>query len=173
MGGVSAVDHVVRRRAAGRAIDLVDGLGQRRAVWQAPVGLDSERRDARHACVSRGQREPGGLVDIAECQSGHLVHARRGQRHDLVAVIVPGLQRIHQRSERVCVAPRTHAAADHHGLGPVLQLELIAQGQQHDDGIPVGRVQLVTVVAEDAAPVRVRPPGHALEDEPGTSPSGH
>ena len=61
---VRAVDHEVGDRAVGLGVDALDGVAQRLAVGQAPVGLQREGDHRRQAVVAGGAGDADRLVGV-------------------------------------------------------------------------------------------------------------
>ena len=165
---VGAVDQEVRRRRDG--VDLLDRRLQGGAVGQPPVGLDREADADREPERVGRAHHADRLAGVGQGQRTHGLGARLGERPHLGRVVVGRLVGVDRVARGVPVAARPDHPGHHdvgHPVAPLVRHPL----QQLDSG-PVRVGDRAYVVPEQGRPVRVRPPGRALEAEPGTDRTG-
>ena len=170
VGRVGAVDHVVGGEAAGGGVDGGDGLAQRLAGGQAPVGLHRERDDHRHGGVPGGRGDADRLLDVGHRDRRDQIGLGGGERAHLGGVVVAGLLGAHPLAGLVAVAPGPDAAADHdRGRRRLVAAPDLAE-QRH--GRPVDIGQALDRVALAGAPVGVGPPRRRLQHDAQAVPGG-
>ena len=161
--GMGAVHHVVGGIALGRGVAGLDRRLEARAGAQAAVGLQRERDHHRHARRLGRAGDADRLLDVGHGDRGDEIGAGLGEHPHLAGMIGLRLLGGHVAVGRVAVAARAEAAADHHRRAR--RLLGVADRVQEVDRGGVGRVERLGRIAERRAPVRVRPPGGALQHQ--------
>jgi hypothetical protein len=155
---VCAVDTEVQRGATRCGVDLDNRILKWLTGREPAIGLDGERDDDLDAGRSSSLHYPYRLAGMGCRQQRDSIGAGGNERVDLRAVVTRSLLRSEELGGVVTIAAWPDVAADDD-----LDVDIVTQCPHEPHGVAVDAVQLIVVVAESGAPVRVGSPGRCLQ----------
>ena len=162
-----AVDHVVERRTVRFGVDLLDRPSQRLAAREPAVGLDGEGHHDRQPGCARRAHHSDRLVGVGERHGRDEIGGSVRERLELRRVVPLRLVACHQGRGRIGIRARSDGRLQQYR--PLRRGRACAQLVDERDRAAVGRREGVGVVAELGAPVGIRAPRAAAQDEAGAA----